>query len=64
MQANPQKTWIYTVNTENNIKNGPGQRDPIPHPNPKHNAPTINFQSTPEALIGTTFYPNNVVFLN
>lgn len=45
MQLQPHITDIYIVKTDNSIRKGPGQRDPIPHPSPKINAPKTNFQS-------------------
>lgn len=52
------------MKTEKSIKYGPGQREPIPHPNPKDKAPTINFQSIWVILIYGICYPNRVNFLN
>ena len=64
IQDPPQHIDIYTENTENNIKKGPGQSDPIPHPSPNEIAPIINFQSTPDTLIWGIYSPSNVDFLN
>lgn len=41
----PHTTEIWSVNTENSIRNGPGQRQPMPQPSPKVKAPPTSFQS-------------------
>lgn len=53
----PHNTWIGTVKTVNKTKNGPGQRPPIPHPNPNKNAPPTSCQSMTLFEGSNTFEP-------